>query len=162
MLILLLCSSRKLGFLRKYSRRDYFYSSLLGFLNPFLYYIVLFKAYSMLPAQEAQALNYTWPLIVVILSIPLLNQRITILEIIGMIIGFLGVIFVVTHGELEVLWRGKPLGVVLALTSAVIWATYWLLTIRYSKDETLRLLLNFSFGLIPISLLYLNQAPLMR
>jgi len=75
MLILLLCSSRKLGFLRKYSRRDYFYSSLLGFLNPFLYYIVLFKAYSMLPAQEAQALNYTWPLIVVILSIPLLNQR---------------------------------------------------------------------------------------
>jgi len=50
MLILLLCSSRKLGYLRKYSRRDYFYSLLLGFLNPFLYYIVLFKAYSMLPA----------------------------------------------------------------------------------------------------------------
>ena len=34
-----------------------------GFLNPFLYYIILFKAYSLLPAQEALSLNYTWPLV---------------------------------------------------------------------------------------------------
>ncbi|MCB0749832.1 MAG: EamA family transporter, partial [Ignavibacteriae bacterium] len=32
---------------------------ILGLINPFLYYLVLFKAYSLLPAQEAMPLNYT-------------------------------------------------------------------------------------------------------
>ncbi len=35
-----------------------------------------------------------------------------------MIIGFPGVILVVTHGEIEVLSGGETLGVLLALTSA--------------------------------------------
>ena len=34
----------------------------MGILNPFLYHIVLFGAYDLLPAQQAQALNYTWPI----------------------------------------------------------------------------------------------------
>ncbi|RLF39602.1 MAG: EamA/RhaT family transporter [Thermoplasmata archaeon] len=154
LLVLFVFSYKKLGVLRRYHLRDYLYSLPLGFLNPSLYYLVLFKAYSLLPAQEAQALNYTWPLIVVILSIPILNQKVTIVEIIGMVIGFLGVLLVVTHGDIKVLWRGELIGVTLALTSAVIWSIYWLLTIRCSGDETIRLLLNFSFGLIPISILY--------
>ncbi|NJK98814.1 MAG: EamA family transporter, partial [Bacteroidales bacterium] len=49
---------------------------MLGFLNPLLYYLVLFKAYSLLPAQIAQPLNYTWPLILVILSIIFLSKNI--------------------------------------------------------------------------------------
>ncbi len=32
-------------------------SAFLGLVNPFLYYLILFKAYSLLPAQVAQALN---------------------------------------------------------------------------------------------------------
>ena len=48
--------------------RDYLRSALLGFLNPFLYYLILFHAYDLLPAQEAQPLNYTWPLMLVILA----------------------------------------------------------------------------------------------
>ena len=32
---------------------------LLGITNPFLFYLVLFKAYYLLPAQEAMPLNYT-------------------------------------------------------------------------------------------------------
>ncbi len=33
------------------------HSLILGLINPTLYYLVLFKAYSLLPAQEAQPLN---------------------------------------------------------------------------------------------------------
>src|SRR3989344_8578145 len=50
----------KIKLLKMYSKKDYLHSALLGFLNPFLYYIVLFKAYSLLPSQEAQPLNYAW------------------------------------------------------------------------------------------------------
>ena len=68
----------KIALLRRYSTGDLAKSALLGFLNPFLYYVVLFRAYSLLPAQQAVSLNYTWAIQLVILSIPLLRQKIGI------------------------------------------------------------------------------------
>ena len=38
-----------------YSRKQYLKSLLFGLLNPCLYYMILFKAYDLLPAQEAPA-----------------------------------------------------------------------------------------------------------
>ena len=58
----------KWGLVRRCSGRDLARSALLGLLNPFAYYLVLFKAYDLLPAQEAQPLNYTWPIMLVLLS----------------------------------------------------------------------------------------------
>ena len=43
---------QKLHLLKEQTARDCLRSALLGLLNPFLYYIVLFNAYSVLPAQE--------------------------------------------------------------------------------------------------------------
>ena len=77
-LFVVLVSQKKLPLLKSCSGRDFLYSAFLGFLNPYLYYVILFKAYSLLPAQEAQPLNYTWPVVLVLLSIPLLKQRITL------------------------------------------------------------------------------------
>lgn len=45
--------------------KQWFYSMFMGALNPFLYYLVLLKAYSLLPAYMAQPLNYTWPVVLV-------------------------------------------------------------------------------------------------
>ena len=56
----------------------YFRSAMYGFLNPFLYYIILFKAYSLLPAQVAQPLNMIWPIVLVFLSVPFLKQKIAV------------------------------------------------------------------------------------
>ena len=63
----------KISLIFSYTKRQYVRSILLGFLNPFLYYTVLFKAYDLLPAQEAQPLNYTWAItLVVLLSVQVL------------------------------------------------------------------------------------------
>ena len=35
------------------------YYLLMGLINPLIYYLVLFQAYKLLPASEAQPLNYT-------------------------------------------------------------------------------------------------------
>ena len=48
----------RLRLLRTLTQRDYLWSAGLGFLNPFLYYVVLFQAYSLLLAQEAQPINF--------------------------------------------------------------------------------------------------------
>ena len=55
-------------------RKENLRSAYFGFLIV-LYYLFFFSAYDHLSAQEAQALNYTWPLMLVILSVPLLGER---------------------------------------------------------------------------------------
>ncbi len=91
----------KIRLLFSYSGKQYLQSMILGFLNPFLYYMVLFKAYDLLPAQEAQPLNYTWAITLALLSIPLLKQRIGIKDIFSVFVSYSGVVVISTHGELS-------------------------------------------------------------
>ena len=142
----ILLVQNKLRLLKKFSKKDYFHSALLGFLNPFLYYVVLFKAYSLLPAQEAQPLNYTWPIMLVLLSVPLLNQQIKLKSIIAIVVSFVGVLIISTQGKILNFKFTNPTGALLALCSAVIWALFWIYNIKDELDEVVRLFLNFVFG----------------
>jgi drug/metabolite transporter (DMT)-like permease len=145
---LTLLLQNKLALLKGYSARDYLHSAMLGFLNPFLYYIVLFKAYSLLPAQEAQPLNYTWSIMLVLLSIPLLKQKIGFKSILAIFISYLGVFIISTRGDVLGFTFSNPVGVSLALGSSIIWALFWIFNIRDQRDEVAKLLLNFSFGFV--------------
>ncbi len=131
-------------------------AAVLGLLNPFLYYLVLFKAYALLPAQIAQPLNYTWALTLSLLSVPLLKQRLTWRDAIGGVVCYLGVVVISTGGHVRSLQVASPLGVTLALGSTVIWALYWLGNTRFSRDEfridpVLGLFLAFAFSLVPVT-----------
>jgi len=129
------------------SGRAYLRSLMLGFLNPFLYYTVLFKAYDLLPAQEAQPLNYTWAITLTLLSIPLLNQRIGVKDIVAVLVSYSGVLVISTHGHLLSFRFSNPVGAALALGSTVIWALYWIYNTKDDRDPVVGLLLNFVFGL---------------
>lgn len=145
-LFVILLLQGKLGLLWRYSRREYLSSVLLGFLNPFLYYVVLFKAYSLLPAQEAQPLNYTWPIALVLLSIFFLKQKVMLRDIMGILVSFAGVAVIGTRGDLTALRFSNPLGVSLALGSSFIWALFWIYNARDRRDDIAKLFLNFLFG----------------
>lgn len=147
-LFIVLLLQNKMRLLGTCSRQHYVQSLLLGFLNPFLYYLVLFKAYSLLPAQQAVALNYTWAIQLVILSIPLLGQRIGIKSVIAVVIGYLGVVIIATRGGIAGFHIFNPAGVLLALGSAVIWALFWIFSVKDQRDEVVKLFLNFAFGFI--------------
>jgi len=138
--------SNRLSLLKSLSRKDYLYSALLGFLNPFLYYAVLFKAYSILPAQEAQPLNFVWPITLVLLSIPLLKQKIRPRDILATFICFAGVFVISTRGDIFGFKFTSITGVCLATGSSVIWALFWIYNVRDKRDEVVRLFLNFAFG----------------
>jgi drug/metabolite transporter (DMT)-like permease len=146
-LLAILIIQKKLYLLRTYSQRDLLRSAILGILNPFLYYLVLFKAYDLLPAQEAQPLNYTWAITLTLLSIPLLKQRIATSQLLAILISYLGVVIISTHGDLLSLRFSNPTGVALALGSTVIWALYWIYNTKDQKDPVASLFLNFLFGL---------------
>jgi drug/metabolite transporter (DMT)-like permease len=147
---LYLVATGRLGKLKTLTRRDYLWSAALGFLNPFLYYVVLFKAYSLLLAQEAQPINFVWPLTLVLLSIPLLGQRIRLSSILAILISFGGVVVIATRPEKasDILdFRfSNGYGVALALGSTVIWALFWIYNAKDRCEEAVRLFLNFVFA----------------
>jgi len=142
-----------------------FYSSnfknsfLLGLLNPFLYYLVLFKAYQLLPAQEAQPLNYSWPIVFSIFSIVFLKQKLSIKIVFGLLISFSGVVVIATRGNFESLHFHNLLGVILAVGSSLIWALFWTLNILDKREDVQKLFSSFIMGtfLIWIYILFFDS-----
>jgi drug/metabolite transporter (DMT)-like permease len=131
-------------------------SAMMGFLNPFLYYVVLLKAYDILPAQEAGTLNYIWPLVLVLLSIPLLKQHISLMSIFAILVSFAGILIIASHPDRVAHPDGiihpdgvlHATGVALAVGSAIFWALYWIFSIRDKREAVSKLFLNFCFGFL--------------
>ncbi len=139
-----------LGLLFGYGRRQYLLSLLYGMLNPFLYYLLLFRAYDLLPAQEAQPINYTWAITLTLLSVPFLKQKLRLWDAAAVAVGYAGVVIIATRGDVAGLRFSNAEGVGLALLSTLVWAVYWILNTRDDRDPIAGLLLNFLFGLPPI------------
>ncbi len=127
-------------------KRDFGFSALMGLLNPVAYYLVLFKAYSILPAQVAQPLNMIWPIVLVLISIPLLRQSISWKSIGAMAISFAGVVLVSYQGGTGGNNPENKLGIFLALSTSVLWAIYFIYNTKDKKDPITRLFLNFFFA----------------
>ncbi len=123
-------------------------SAILGLLNPFGYYLVLFKAYELLQAQEAGVLNYSWPVILTLLSVPLLGQKISLKAFAAILISFSGLWVISTKGAVFSLEFSSPLGVFLAIGSAFLWALYWIINLHDKREAVPKITLNMGFGLL--------------
>ena len=137
------------------NRQDWLFSIVSGSLNPTAYYLILLRAYDLLPAQEAGTLNYFWPFVLVILSIPILKQNPGWKGLIGILIGFSGLIIISTHGDPGSLAFSNTTGVILAISSAFIWASFWLLNMKDKRDDIIKLFNSFlvAFIILAISLI---------
>jgi drug/metabolite transporter (DMT)-like permease len=140
-----------IGRLLAFSRREWAVSAAFGLLNPFLYYVILFKAYDLLPAQEAQPLNYTWAVTLALLSIPLLGQRLSLKDLAAILVSYSGVVVISTRGKLTDMTFSDPLGVALALGSTIVWALYWIYNTRDGRDPVAGLTANFLFGTVYVT-----------
>ena len=133
---------------------------LVGWLNPGLYYLVLFAAYDRLPAQEAMAINYSWGITLALLAVPLLRQRLSSGALLAACISYSGIVVIATRGAPLSLDFAQPLGVGLALLSTLLWSLYWVINTRQSLDPEVNLFLNFS-GALPLllALLWWSNTP---
>lgn len=143
----LLCfSSGKIAQLKDWRLPDYVRSIGLGLLNPALYYLILFRAYELLPAQEAQVLNFTWPIVLTLLGVAFLGQRLSLASALAIGVSFIGVAIIATRGDLLSMRFSNVVGVSLALASTLIWAGYWVINQTERHDALLRLFVNFVAG----------------
>ncbi|WP_244441606.1 DMT family transporter [Pseudidiomarina atlantica] len=118
---------------------------LQGTLNPFVYYWVLFAAYDQLPAQQAQAINYTWAITMALLAVPILKQKLSGRELGAMVVAYGGVVLIATGGQWDFA-ATNWFGIGLALLSTVLWAGYWLINTRNTDAPIPAMFWCFAFG----------------
>jgi drug/metabolite transporter (DMT)-like permease len=147
-LLAIVLTGKKFHLVRTTTGKDLLNSAILGFINPFLYYLILLRAYQLLPAQVAQPLNMIWPVILVFLSVPILKQKIENKSFAALLISFAGVYIISSRGSLFSADHADIKGVLLATGSSFFWALYFILNVKDRRDEGVKLLLNFVFGSI--------------
>lgn len=126
---------------------------LLGLLNPFLEYILLFKAYDLLPVQEAQTINFTWALMLTYLSIPLLGHKPKFNDLLAGLVCYFGVLVIATKGNPLSLDFSNIYGVLLALLTTVVWSLYWIYNTKVKVNPVVGLFSSFVVGL-PLVFIY--------
>ena len=131
------------------------YFAIIGFLNPVAYYLILFKAYDLLPAQVAQPINYLWPVLLLVLLSVFARQPIPGRKYIGMFISLAGVALISLGSNYAGKERLSVYGLLLAVISALCWAVYWMVNSRQKEktDSTVALFVSFLFGTAYMSVL---------
>ena len=130
-------------------RRDRVLAPLLGIINPVGYYLILFSAYDLLPAHIAQPLNYTWAITLAILSVTILKEPLALRAIIGIAVSYVGVVFLILSSSLNSSQGADGAGVMLALSSTILWALYWLINKKSQSDPLSMIFTSFSTA-VPI------------
>src|SRR5574344_2257402 len=144
----LLTIQRKWMLLSKISLKKWGYYALLGLLNPVAYYLILFKSYSLLPAQIAQPINYMWPIFLTVLLAIFAHRPIPGLKYIGLGISLVGVTCISMGSSGVGHARLSAVGLILVALSAVLWASYWMVRDKDKSDSTVALFLCFLFGTV--------------
>ena len=162
-----LIRTKKLNFLREslLSKSTIFRGAWQGFMNPFIYYLILFKGYSLLPAQIAQPLNFSWQIVLMILMAIFLKQKMHFNQVAGVLVSFSGIIILSLNNSADISGKLSVFGLGLIIASTIIWATYWLLKINEKQDSVIELFVSFLFGtiyLVVVSLFTPMEFPPLR
>ena len=104
----------------------------LGVGGLFGYHALYFSALRLAPPAEAGLINYLWPLLIVLLSALLPNERLRLDHILGAALGLIGtVVLFAGQNGLDLAAEFIP-GYSAAVVAAFVWASYSVLSRRFA------------------------------
>jgi drug/metabolite transporter (DMT)-like permease len=130
--------SGQLKTLRNYSARQYLKMVGLGLIGMFLYSAFYYLGLSQLSSQEACILNYLWPIMLVLFSILLLHERLTVLKLLAMICSFAGVVVLSAGGGKA--GGNHVLGVISCVAAAAMYGLFCVLNKKAEFDELISMM----------------------
>ena len=145
---ILVLVENKSKLLKGYGHKKILFMAVLGFLGNYFYYILLYAAFERTTAAEAFILEYTWPLMVLLLSFFILKEKVTVLKLIGIAISFFGIVVITTQGQLTSVSFTNLYGNLLAICSAVVFALFSVLGKKSDFDHTVSVFIYFLAALI--------------
>lgn len=132
---------------------------LLGTLGCAFYYLCLYYGYANGEGLEVLVIQYSWPLLVVILSAILLREKLTFGSIFAASLGFLGIVNVLTKGNLNSLNFSNFSTNFVVLVGAFSFALFSVLSKKIQEEAYITTLLYFLGGtlLSTLAMLLLSQ-----
>ncbi len=79
----------------------------MGILS-FLYYFLYSFSLSLIDPVDASCINYMFPIWITLLAVPINGERMTAGKAISAVLGFAGMVVIVTNGDLTRLRLDKP------------------------------------------------------
>ncbi|WP_119396146.1 DMT family transporter [Salinibius halmophilus] len=144
MLVLWLLSRHQLASCWQIIRQHTGLAISVAIINPTAYYLVLFAAYDLLPGSQAQALNYSWAMVLPIMAAIFLRQRLHWYDWLAMLVAYTGVVIIASQGQPEL--PDNLAGVGLALGSTLLWASYWIITRASQFNATTLMTVGFTLA----------------
>ena len=108
----------------------------LGLYGLFGYHFAYFMALRHAPPVDAGLIAYLWPLLIVLMAALLPGERLSGRQVVGALLGFAGAALLVTKGQGLSFDRQYALGSGFALTCALIWSSYSVLSRRAGAVPT--------------------------
>ncbi len=109
---------------------------LLGVGGLFGFHFFYFLALRSAPPVEANLINYSWPLLIVLFSALLPGERLRWWHVAGAAMGLVGTVLVLAGKEAVDFRGGHALGYAAALCSALVWAGYSVANRRFGTVPT--------------------------
>jgi drug/metabolite transporter (DMT)-like permease len=109
---------------------------LVGVGGLFGFHFFYFTSLKTAPPVEANLINYTWPLLIVLFSGLLPGERLRPHHIAGSCLGLAGAALIITKGRGLVIAPEHLVGYGAAVLSALIWSSYTVISRRLAKVPT--------------------------
>ena len=119
--------------LRSHTAKDIGEMAVLGLLV-FLYCVLYYYGLSQLTSQEACILSYLWPLMLVLFSVFLLHEKLTVMKVVAMLCSFAGIV-ILTYGPEELSEGNRMLGILSCVASAACYGLYSVLNKKQGHDQ---------------------------
>lgn len=145
-LFVIVATQKKLKRLSCYKTKDYVRFAYMSFLGVFAYYVLLYTALQQVPGQQAFIVNYTWPIWVIIFAIFILKERFSIEKFLAILLGFIGVVMVVSEGNAHFLHKISWHGNGLALLAAVSYGLFSVLSKRNDEEKLTSTMFYYLFA----------------
>jgi drug/metabolite transporter (DMT)-like permease len=113
---------------KSYSLKEWGYLSFLGLLGTYIYYLFLYLGYSRASGMEVLVIQYTWPIMILVLSVFILKERFNARKVIAIILGFLGVLLVLSKGAVSEIELNNPRVIILVAIGAFCFALFSVLS----------------------------------
>lgn len=120
--------------IQRYSRKDWIWLSILGLLGTYIYYLFLYLGYAEANGMEVLVIQYTWPILIVVFSFMLLNERLSLAKGLAILFGFAGVVLVLTKGNVGQLTIDNPVVIGLVGAGASCFALFSVLSKKVTKE----------------------------
>jgi drug/metabolite transporter (DMT)-like permease len=98
-----------------------------------IYHCAYFFAIQAAPPVEVSLIAYLWPLFIVLFAAFLPNEKLRAHHVIGIVLGLIGAVAVISKGGTVGLAGGLQTGHIIAMFCALVWSSYSVLSRRFGE-----------------------------